>query len=291
MLETLLGAGLKLVGGLMGQNQAKDAQEAANAQAAANIKSQYEFAQNAIQWKAADAAKAGIHPLYALGASTTSFSPVSVGQVTSSPLGEALGSIGQDVTRAASANRSPTERLNAIGKVQTAQQMAGANLSLENQKLQNEILKIRVANMRGAQIGPGGPEEEGNLLIPGQGNTAGINPEPMKVAPAGSAPSGEAGSITDIGWARTSTGWAPTPSKDVKERIEDNIIQEGLHAFRNNLLPSLGQNMVAPPFNAPDGQSWWFNTAKQEYQLWPIGKRPPMGHPVPSSFKSRFYYN
>lgn len=280
MLETLLGAGLKLAGGIMSQNAAKDAAAQSYAIGQQNRTDQYEFAQNAIQWKAKDAERAGIHPVYALGGSTTSFSPISVGQVTSSPLGEALGSIGQDVTRAAAANRSPTERLNAVAKVQTAQNLEGANLTLENQKLQNEILKIRVANMRGAQIGPGGPEEESNLLVPGQGNTAGINPEPLKVAPAGSAPSGEAGSITDIGWARTSTGWAPTPSKDVKERIEDNIIQEALHAFRNNLLPSLGMNMVHPPFAAPAGQQWWFNTAKQEYQLWDIGSRPAMGHPV-----------
>lgn len=290
MLEALLSAGLKLAGGLMSQNQAKDAAAQQAAQAAQNRTDQYEFAQNAISWKAADAARAGIHPVYALGGSTTSFSPVAVGSMSSSPLGEALGSMGQDVTRAAAANRSVTDRVNAVGKVQTAQQLASGELHLENMKLQNELLKTRVANMRGAQIGPGGPEEEGNLLIPGQGNTAGINPEPMKVAPAGSAPSGEAGAITDIGWARTSTGWAPVPSKDVKERIEDNIIQEGLHAFRNNLLPSLGKNMVNPPFHAPDGQEWWFNTAKQEYQLWKHGSRPPMGHPVPSSFKSRFYY-
>lgn len=279
MLESFLTAGLKLAGGLMGQSAQKDANAAAAAQAQANYEHQKEFAQNSIQWKAADASRAGIHPLYALGASTTSFSPVSVGHVGGSPLGEALSSIGQDVTRAAAANRSPTER---VAAVTTAQQVTAGNLSLENMKLQNELLKQRVATMQSAQVGPGGPEETQNLLIPGQGQTAGINPEPMKVAPAGSAPSGEAGAITDIGWSRTSTGWAPVPSKDVKERIEDNIIQEGLHAFRNNLLPSLGMNMVNPPFKAPEGSAWWFNTLKQEYQLYPLGQRPTMGHPVRS---------
>lgn len=279
MLEALLSAGLKLAGGFMGQSAQKDANAAAAAQAQANYEHQKEFAQNSIQWKAADASRAGIHPLYALGASTTSFSPVSVGHVGGSPLGEALSGIGQDVTRAAAANRSPTER---VAAVTTAQQVTAGNLSLENMKLQNELLKQRVATMQSAQVGPGGPEETQNLLIPGQGQTAGINPEPMKVAPAGSAPSGEAGAITDIGWSRTSTGWAPVPSKDVKERIEDNIIQEGLHAFRNNLLPSLGMNMVNPPFKAPEGQAWWFNTLKQEYQLYPLGQRPTMGHPVRS---------
>lgn len=287
MLEQLLSAGLKLVGGFMGKEAQDDANTAAANQARANYEHQKEFAQNSISWKAADAARSGIHPLYALGASTTSFSPVSVGHVGGSPIGEALSSIGQDVTRSAAANRSVTDRVSAVT---TAQQVASGNLTLENMKLQNELLKQRVATMQGAQIGPGGPEEAANLMIPGQGQTAGINPEPMKIAPAGSAPSGEAGSITDIGWARTSTGWAPVPSKDVKERIEDNIIQEGLHAYRNNLLPSLGKNMVPPPFPAPDGQDWWFNSAKQEYQLWSSGSRPPMGHAVPVPFKHRFHY-
>jgi hypothetical protein len=42
-------------------------QESANDQ---NIKMQREFAQKGIRWKVSDAKKAGIHPLYALGAST-----------------------------------------------------------------------------------------------------------------------------------------------------------------------------------------------------------------------------
>lgn len=277
MLEELLGAGLKLFGGFMGKASQDEANQIARENAANNIALQKEFANNAISWKVADAQRAGIHPLYALGASTTSFSPVSVGVSGANPLADSLVSMGQDVTRAAAANRSPTNRVAAIG---AAQQTAAGNLQLENMQLQNTLLRQKVAQQSGAQIGPGGPEEESNLMIPGQKNTAGINPEPMKTTPAGSAASGEAGSVTDIGWARTSTGWAPIPSKDVKERIEDNIIQEGMHAFRNNILPSFGMNMVNPPFKAPAGQSWWFNTAKQEYQIWPDGSRPAMGHRV-----------
>lgn len=278
MLEQLLGAGVNLLGGFLGRQSQADANRINQENAANNIALQREFAQNAIQWKVADAQKAGIHPLYALGASTTSFAPVTVGATGADPLASSMQSIGQNLTRAAAANRSPTERVAAVG---AAQQTAANNLTLENQKLQNEILKIRVSNMRGAQIGPGGPEEEANLLIPGQKNTAGINPEPMKIAPAGTAPAAEAGAIADVGWSRTSTGWAPIPSKDVKERIEDNIIQEGMHAYRNNILPSFGQNFVRPPFAAPQNQSWWFNTFRQEYQLWPKGQRPAAGHRVP----------
>lgn len=58
------------------QNDSKKAQRDANARIdyanAQNNATQREFAQNGIQWKVEDAKKAGIHPLYALGASTAS---------------------------------------------------------------------------------------------------------------------------------------------------------------------------------------------------------------------------
>ncbi|MEM3753884.1 MAG: hypothetical protein QW518_08940 [Thermofilaceae archaeon] len=40
-----------------------------------NVKFQKRFAKQGIQWRVADAEKAGIHPLYALGAQTASFTP------------------------------------------------------------------------------------------------------------------------------------------------------------------------------------------------------------------------
>lgn len=274
-LSAILTAG----SGILNYVGAHNANETNASIAQQNIALQREFAQNGISWRVRDAQRSGIHPLYALGASTTSFSPVSVGAVNEmSGVASSLQSMGQDVSRAAAANRSPTDRVAAVA---TTQELTMNNLRLENAKLQNDILRNKVSQLNSGQLGPGGPEEEANLLIPGQKNTAGINPEPMKIAPAGSAPSGEAGAIADMGWSRTSTGWAPIPSKDVKERIEDNLIQEGMHAYRNNILPSFGHNLVNPPFKAPSGQEWWFNTLRQEYQLWPLGQRPTMGHRVP----------
>lgn len=135
MLGELIGAGLSALGGFLGRQQQQE-------QADKNIALQREFAQNGIQWKVADATKAGIHPLYALGASTTSFSPVSVG---GSPMGDALTSMGQNVTRAASAYTSAQERQAAA--VSNGQQIASNSLDLEAKKLQIEILKSRLATM------------------------------------------------------------------------------------------------------------------------------------------------
>lgn len=266
MLGELLAAGSSLLGGLLGKSSQDKANEINQQNAANNIALQREFAQNGIQWKVADATKAGIHPLYALGASTTSFSPVSVGAVGSSALPNALTSMGQSLSRAASANLAPTERASAVGALQQTQ---ANNLSLENQSLQNQILKFRLNQMMSQNVSAGGPEEEANLLIPGQKNSAGINPEPMKIAPAGSNPSAEAGSITDTGYARTKTGWAPIPSKDVKERIEDNLPQELMHFYRNNILPTFGYNRVPPAIPLPPDKRWIFHFPSQEYRIAP----------------------
>lgn len=257
MLGAIIGAIASAAGGYMNA-------QASQANAQRNIDLQREFAQNAISWKVRDAERAGIHPLYALGASTTSFSPVSVG---GDPLGAALAGMGQDVSRAAAANLPKTERANAIAGVAQAQVLEAGQLRNENMMLQNEILKKKVADLVAGTIGPGGPEEKGNLLIPGQGDTAGIKTKPLEVAPAGSLPSAEAGAITDIGYARTTTGWAPVPSNDVKQRIEDNLPQEIMHWFRNNILPTFGYNLAPPPFEPPAGKMWIYSATRQEYQL------------------------
>lgn len=155
MLGELLGAGLKLFGGFMGKSSQDDANRIAQEQAARNEALQREFAQNAISWKVADAQRSGVHPLYALGASTTSFSPVTVGVSGANPLADSLQSMGQDVTRAAAAYRSPAERVNAVSRVTQAQSVAGGNLQLENMQLRNTLLKAQIAKMSQPGTPPG----------------------------------------------------------------------------------------------------------------------------------------
>lgn len=61
-----------------------------------NLDYQKEFAQNGITWRVQDAVKAGLHPLAALGAQTTSFSPSFV-PGDYSRTGEALSRAGQNI--------------------------------------------------------------------------------------------------------------------------------------------------------------------------------------------------
>lgn len=78
---------------------------------------QKEFAQNGIQWRVNDANKAGIHPLAAMGANVSSGPTMAVG------------------------NPSPAPQL---GKFDF--------LTVENQKLQNELLRAQIANINGQTL-------------------------------------------------------------------------------------------------------------------------------------------
>lgn len=273
MLGPLISAGASLLGGLMGKSSADDARDQANQHSLRQEALQREFAQNGIQWKVQDALKAGIHPIYALGSGGASYAPVSQNFTADTSLPNALASAGQDISRGIHATRTQSQRTDAIGKQAAALQLEG--LSLDNDAKRLEIAS-KTGRLRSGQVGP--PMAGDNYLIPGQTESGQVKPKPLEVAPgAPGRPHMEGGSITDVGTSRTNDGWAPVPSKDVKERIEDNVFQEALHFYRNNVLPSVGQNL-SPPYEAPKGKQWWFNTLRQEYQLYDAGKRPTMGH-------------
>lgn len=65
-----------LVGGMMSDKGASKANAQSNELARENIAQQREFAQKGIRWRVEDAKAAKVHPLYALGATTSQYSPV-----------------------------------------------------------------------------------------------------------------------------------------------------------------------------------------------------------------------
>lgn len=111
-----------------------------------NIQLQREFAQQGIRWKVADAEAAGIHPLYALGAQTMSFNPVSAGgpgipgAMPETGMANALAASGQDISRAIHATRTQTERDIAYEEALRAAQLRGA--WLQNDLLASQIHRI-----------------------------------------------------------------------------------------------------------------------------------------------------
>lgn len=132
MLGSIIGALGSVAGGLIGASTAKDQMEM-----------QEKFAKKGVQWKVADSLKAGIHPLYGLGANTLQYSPVAVGDygVTG-----ALSEMGQGVDRAMNAASGPGTRL-------MAKQLEA--LTLEKAGLENDLLRSQIRRMNApGTVGP-----------------------------------------------------------------------------------------------------------------------------------------
>lgn len=260
----LIGAGSSLLGGVLNSNAASEARAENRQMAMMNMLQQRDFAQNGISYRVADAERAGIHPLYALGAQTTSFAPVSVGGSANDSMGNALHAAGQDISRALLAGRGQDERLQAM-------QDTLMNLHVEKAGLENDLLRSQIVRMhQGGQLGPGVPRLSASVSygLPGQPNaSSGVADQPMSRNVLASADkSQEAGAIADVGWGRTSTGWAYVPGEQVGQRMEDQIIPSTMWAFRNGVLPNLGEGNP-PAFQPPKGGKWSWNYMKQEWQL------------------------
>lgn len=159
-IGSLISAGANLLGGMLNREQNEDFQANQNYQAEVNRQMQKDFAQQGIRWKVDDAKAAGIHPLYALGANTVSYSPVSVGGGPDTSFGSGVASAGQDLSRAFDATRTGDERSKALAG-------ASASLSVERAGLENELLRAQIAKLRG-QVGPPMPALTDTNAIDGQ---------------------------------------------------------------------------------------------------------------------------
>jgi len=247
MLGNVISAVGNVVGGIIGSNdKAKDR------------KLQKQFAQEGIRWKVADAKAAGIHPLAALGAQTTSYAPVSVGGPS---LASGLASAGQDISRAVDATRTGGERLDAYSK--TIQ-----DLNVQRMGLENELLASQIAKVRQAGGNPPMPTPGDRRFLEGQGDSPLVKVSPFSRTAADPAnPAIEAGASPETGYGRSITGWAPVPSKDIKERIEDNLPAELSWMIRNQIAPTFGQRYNPPSVQKGGDQYWFYNPFTQEYEL------------------------
>lgn len=266
MLAAAIPAAASLIGGLINKSSADSARRSQEQMAAQNIALQREFAQNGIQWKVEDAKKAGIHPIYALGGSTHSFSPVSSSFTADTSMGAAMSAVGQDIGRAVSATSTESQRQDAFTRATQA-------LTLERGQLENDVLRAQLASQNARLRSPGSPPMAAaadSYLLPGQTQSGLTTAKPLEVTPAPkNAPHSEGGAIVDVGYARTPTGWVPVPSENVKQRIEDNFPHEWSHFIRNNIFPMVPGAGTPPPFSPPAGKVWRYNPLKLEWQQVP----------------------
>lgn len=139
MIADIISGVSNFVGGLMGQAE-KDKDRAL----------QKEFAQQGVRWRVEDAKAAGIHPVFALGASGASFQPVG-----GTGIAEGVSSMGQNIAQAVDRTRTVPEKIDAY----TA---ATQNLTLERMGLENQLLRAQI----GAASSP--PMPSGDYPMPGQ---------------------------------------------------------------------------------------------------------------------------
>lgn len=131
----MLGEILSAVGGILGLGARKS-------EAAADRQMQLDAAQNQVQWRVADATKAGLHPLAALGMNPVSMSPVAVGDVAGT-----MSNIGQDIGRAVDAGSTKTQQAGRLATMIAQTQLEGLGLD-------NDIKRAELASRVRRSLGP-----------------------------------------------------------------------------------------------------------------------------------------
>lgn len=199
-----------------------------------NRKAQYDFAQRGIQWKVADAKKAGIHPLYALGATGAMYSPVH----SDAPAFAAAA--GQDLSRAIHTAMTARERRTLEHAAIVRQQMEDDialqrhGKDMERADLENALLRSQVARLNSGQSGP--------PMADAKPGSVDVIPDSVVVGSPG-APERSPGEITDYSFGHVAPGnnglerYSLVQSQDFHNRTEDTP-QEWSWMLRNGIVPS-----------------------------------------------------
>lgn len=257
LLPAAISAGASLLGGsIANKNNAKMAEQSFQQNAAL----QKEFAQNAIQWKAADAEKAGISKLYAMGANTVSFSPSSVG--TSDAMGPAIAQAGQGLGRALEANATQTGRASQLATQIAAAQLEGVNLD-NDIKRQRILSDVSLNTQPGT--GPGLVSTDTIPMLPGQGN-ARLKIQ-RQLTPAGDQPQRSYGTNPEIDFYRSKHGYVGEVPQELGEAQESQPLAAAQWFLRNKIMPSFSDAYKTYPYPAPEGKRWVFNPIFGEYRL------------------------
>lgn len=245
---------------LIGHKENRAAATANAEQMQADRDLQRTFAQMGIQWKVEDAKKAGISPLAALGMPGASYTPVSMPQAPDNSLSNALGDMGQNVHRAIQNTRSPHDQ--EMAKLQ----LAAARADLDGRVIDNQIKASQLQNLNSA--GPGIPSPMDTHIVPGQRNATIVRPSEV-VGSSRTNPGIQAGMINTLQYTRETNGnIGIAPSKDAKERNEDDLVAEAAWHLKNRVMPPAPSTEEYPlPKHLRDqGYKYWlWNPFKQEF--------------------------
>lgn len=249
-IPAIISGGSSLLGGILGNDANEDANNA-------NLYQQERFAKNAIQWKTADAKKAGLHPLAALGAQTSSFSPSFIGG--GSQLSQGISNAGQDLGRAVAATQTKEQKLTGFTHAQQA-------LTTENMALQNALLAAKIANYEQAGGLPHAPGTPG--MMDGQSNNLVEDMPLQRTTPHPNNPSAIGAAVPDTGYIQTSDGgYQPIPPKGAKEGTEESWLRSLFWNVRNFGGPTVGEMNPPPWVKLRPNQEWIWNYAKLQYEI------------------------
>lgn len=243
MLGDLISAAAGIAGGLLGNKANEKAQRQ-------QYEQQKEFAQSGIQWKVQDAEKAGIHPLYALGANTVSYAPQSVGGQDFSFLGNA----GQNIGRAIDTTRSNPEKANALA-------LTASQIQLEGMELDNDIKRATLASAlatakQGSNPGLPGTSTLPDLFgMPGQGDAPQVDPDnglnlKKNISPASSgAKHLELAASPEVAMYKSKHGYSPQIPQSLSEPFEQDWPSFYQWYVRNKLFgdPKVMEQMPKKP--------------------------------------------
>lgn len=280
-----------IAGGLLSSKSNKDSNDANAEQAALNYQQQKEFAQHGIRWRVKDAKAAGLHPLAALGAQTTSFSPMAIGN-TPDPIGGYISDMGQNIDRAFDQTRSKAERdaelqrneqhrretlerQKTIDKLNVERHRA----DLEHLQLQNQLLASQIGRYKSAQLGPGMPANAGQS--PAVGKPSGVAPAGVATTKAAELisrdakiPSLEAGGETP-GFKQFRVGGpnlgavVELPNEPLSQAMESAGQMIGIPTYLSHtLLRGMDQAFFGDRSNLPklpDSHYWRFNPITRKF--------------------------
>lgn len=260
----IIGGSIGAIGSLIGGNQS--ANNAAQLQQM-NYKAQKEFAQNGIRWRVADAKAAGIHPLYALGASTASFSPVS-GYGGDNGISDAFNTFGQGISRAAQAKMTRDEReaelarqemqdVFTLARFKQEQRYQDAQIRLIDSEIARNKVASDVALITAAKTAPmpGSP-----TLLPGQADAP---PSGTKEAPYWDK------SIPTYGFLHNARGVKTEvlPSDPLAQRTEDKAFIEWMPWIKSTLAD------IGAKYFGQEVDGYWWHGDDKGYLPYPPKKK------------------
>lgn len=262
------------IGGAIDGNQDKQSAQQTNYD---NYNSQKEFAQMGLQWKAADAKAAGLHPMAALGTGQLGFSPSFQTHTRSQDNGisDSLREMGQNTKRAEVATQTPAER-------------EMEQLALERARLQNRLLEGQVQNEWAALMGQpptpplpiaGSIAPPTNVRGPRAASSGLVQSVPSKsISAAPGDPGLEAGSTPGFkNFPITESGLSiELPASEMAESLESMGVGGGLLGWALMVARS-GDKVIngrgKPKVKPPPGYEWWWNMHKQTWTARP-NRRP-----------------